>query len=172
MIRPAGGRDVKAIADLWNRMIRESDATFTTVEKTASDIADLIAVAPTVVWVAEAAAGISGFVRCGTFRAGPGYAHVIEHTIIVTDAAQGQGIASRLLGHAEREMAARGISVMIAGISGTNTRAQRFHHRCGYREVGRLPGVGRKFGRALDLVLMQKNLWSDSNRTDSDTPAS
>jgi phosphinothricin acetyltransferase len=171
MIRPAEARDVAAIARLWNIMIRESDATFTTIEKTTEDIAALIAGEPPAVWVAEAASGIAGFVRCGTFRAGPGYAHVVEHTIIVAADAQGKGVADRLLDVAERQMSLRGKSIMIAGISSTNLRAQRFHHRCGYQEVGRLPGVGRKFGRTLDLVLTQKNLDAGSIRTDSDTAA-
>ena len=34
----------------------------------------------------------------------------------------------------------------------------RLHATCGFREVGTLRNVGRKFGRWLDTVLMQRSL--------------
>ncbi len=40
-------------------------------------------------------------------------------------------------------------------IDGTNDGSIAFHARLGFREVGRLPGIGEKWGRPLDLVLMQ-----------------
>ena len=56
-----------------------------------------------------------------------------------------------------RAMAA-GIHVLVAGISGVNTRAIRFHEKLGFEQVGRLPETGCKQGQWLDLVLMQKIL--------------
>jgi phosphinothricin acetyltransferase len=47
---------------------------------------------------------------------------------------------------------------MVAAIDGSNVDSVRFHQRLGFAEVGRLPGVGEKFGRRLDLVLMQRDL--------------
>ena len=43
-------------------------------------------------------------------------------------------------------------------IDSANTRSVDFHAGLGFREVGRLPGVGDKWGRRLDLVLMQRDL--------------
>ncbi len=56
-----------------------------------------------------------------------------------------------LVDRARRE----GKHVMVAGIDGDNTGSIRFHERLGFFEVGRMPGIGEKFGRRLDLVLMQ-----------------
>ena len=47
---------------------------------------------------------------------------------------------------------------MVAGIDGGNTGSIRFHERNGFRPVASMPGVGHKHGRALDLVLMQREL--------------
>lgn len=47
---------------------------------------------------------------------------------------------------------------MVAAIDGANDGSIRFHERNGFRLVGRLPGVGTKHGRPLDLVLMQRDL--------------
>jgi L-amino acid N-acyltransferase YncA len=47
---------------------------------------------------------------------------------------------------------------MVAGIDAENTGSIRFHERLGFVEVARMPETGRKFGRWLELVLMQRVL--------------
>jgi phosphinothricin acetyltransferase len=51
-----------------------------------------------------------------------------------------------------------GKHVMIAGIEAGNATSIRLHARLGFVETGRMPEVGRKFDRWLDLVLMQRIL--------------
>jgi phosphinothricin acetyltransferase len=48
--------------------------------------------------------------------------------------------------------------VMIGGIDAANAGSIRFHERLGFRRAGLLSEVGFKFGRWLDLVLMQRRL--------------
>jgi phosphinothricin acetyltransferase len=52
----------------------------------------------------------------------------------------------------------RGIHTMIAAIDAANGASIRFHQRLGFAEVARMPQVGAKFGRWLDLVLLQITL--------------
>lgn len=158
MIRPARAEDAAAIAALWNAMIRDTLATFTTVEKTPDDITALIAARAGAFWISDPGAGLAGFMTFGPFRAGPGYARTVEHSIIVAPASQGQCLAARLMQAGEDGARALGHHIMIAAISSENPRALRFHHRLGYRQVGHLTEVGQKAGRWLDLILMQKNL--------------
>ena len=47
---------------------------------------------------------------------------------------------------------------MVAGIDSENVGSIRFHERLGFFEVARMPEIGEKFGRRLDLVLMQRML--------------
>ena len=44
---------------------------------------------------------------------------------------------------------------MVGGIDADNATSLRFHERLGFVEVARMPQVGRKFDRWLDLVLVQ-----------------
>jgi len=51
-----------------------------------------------------------------------------------------------------------GAHQMIAGVSGENAQGRGFHASLGYREIATVPEAGYKFGRFIDLVLMQKFL--------------
>jgi len=48
--------------------------------------------------------------------------------------------------------------VLIGGIAGDNAPSLRLHEKHGFVETARMPEVGQKFGRYLDLVFMQKQL--------------
>ncbi|MEM6886827.1 MAG: N-acetyltransferase family protein [Pseudomonadota bacterium] len=158
MIREAQREDAQDVAALWNVMIRETLYTFTTEEKRKSEVASLIAQRPKAFWVASQAGRISGFVTFGDFRSGPGYKHTVEHSILVEPTAVGTGLAHDLMACAEAGASKLGAHAMIGAISSVNARALRFHKRRGFSQVGRLPEVGRKDNRWLDLVLVQKIL--------------
>jgi phosphinothricin acetyltransferase len=156
--RHAERRDAAAVAGLWNGMIRDSLSTFTTDEKTPEDITALIATRADAFWVAEDSGQVMGFVTYGSFRGGPGYGATVEHSIVLADAAQGQGLGRGLMTRAVEAAAAQGHHVMVAAISSANPGAVTFHKKLGFAQVGRMPEVGRKHGQWLDLILMQKTL--------------
>lgn len=158
MIRAAEARDAEAVAALWNAMIRDSLATFTTTEKTSQEIATVIEERAGAFFVAEEAGAAAGFVTFGAFRGGPGYAATVEHSIVLGEAAQGRGLGRALMARAEQAAAAQGRHVMVAAISSANPGAVAFHAALGFSEVGRMPEVGRKRDQWLDLILMQKVL--------------
>jgi phosphinothricin acetyltransferase len=159
MIRPATVSDAERIAALWNDMIRDSLATFTTEEKTVSATRQLIQERSDAFWVIDEEGDCDlGFVTYGPFRAGPGYAATVEHTIILGPSAQGRGYGRQLMTHAGAAAAAQRHHVMVAGISSANPAAVAFHRALGFRQTGHLPEVGRKAGQWLDLILMQKTL--------------
>ncbi len=152
-----------------NPVIRSTLATFTSREKTVSEIDAAIAGHPGCHLVAEHGGRVSGYACFGPFRAGPGYAHTAEHTIYLAPETQGRGLGRELMARLEAQAAQAGIHVLVAGISSANPAAAAFHAALGYREVGRLPETGRKAGQWLDLVLMQKILPA-ATQQDPDTP--
>ena len=158
MIRRAEPADAAEIAAFWAPMVRETTITFSTEEKTAGEVARMIAERGAAFQVAERDGKAVGFATFGPFRSGPGYAASAELTVILSAAAQGQGLGRALIEALEEEARGAGIHVLVAGISAENAPAIAFHRALGFRETGRMPEVGRKFGRWLDLVLMQKIL--------------
>ena len=106
---------------------------------------------------AEAGAGL-GYGSYGDFRAFQGYRFTVENSVYVSAEARGRGAGSRLLAALVDHAAGAGKHVMIAAITADNAVSVRLHARHGFVETGRLPEVGYKFGRYLDLVLMQRPL--------------
>ncbi len=161
MIRSATHADIPAIVEIWNPFIRDTLVTFTDLEKTPEAVAALLAerrAAGHAVLVAEEGGEVLGFASFGQFRGGPGYRHSFEHTILIAPNARGHGLGRALLAALEEAARAAGGHVLFAGVSAANREGIAFHAALGYREVARLTEVGRKFGRWLDLVLMEKRL--------------
>jgi L-amino acid N-acyltransferase YncA len=161
MIRPYRAADAAAILAIWNPVIRETTITFSSEEKTAESLAAMIAdrrAAGREFLVAETGEGLAGFATYAQFRGGNGYAQAMEHTVILGPAAWGRGLGRALMAAVEDHARAGGAHTMHAGVSGENRAGVAFHAAVGYLTVAVVPEVGRKFGRWLDLVLMQKRL--------------
>lgn len=166
MIRQAKAEDADWIANIWNDVIANTQITFTTIPRTNGDIMQMIAERVVLVLPDQ-----RGFATYGPFRGGPGYGATVEHTILLTRNAQGQGQGAALLTALEARARTEGHHVMVAGISGANEAAIGFHRAMGFVQVAHMPQVGRKGGDWLDLILMQKRLDAtvSANVTGNDT---
>ncbi|WP_299150512.1 GNAT family N-acetyltransferase [uncultured Tateyamaria sp.] len=162
MIKPATSDDAQWIADLWNTIITDTLATFTTTPKTRVEMAAMITKGPVLV-LPDA----QGFATFGPFRPGPGYAHTVEHSIFLAPDARGKGQGRALMQALIDTARTQGVHVMVAAISGANPRAADFHARSGFEQVACMPQVGRKAGQWLDLILMQKMLGRSTDATTS-----
>lgn len=159
--RFAVAADIPALLAIWNPVIRDTAVTFNSVEKTPADLAQMIAdksAAGHAFLVAEDNGVIHGFASYGPFRAGVGYARTMEHTIVLGPDARGRGIGRALLHAIEDHARAGGAHSIFAGVSADNPQGRAFHAAMGYTHVVTLREVGYKFGRTLDLHLMQKFL--------------
>ncbi|WP_170429488.1 GNAT family N-acetyltransferase [Ruegeria arenilitoris] len=161
IIRPAQVSDAPSIAEITNAIIRDTLVTFTTDERSVDVIvADIKTRGPSYL-VAEKDGQVLGFATYGPFRGGPGYAQCREHTIQLAPQMRGQGAGRALMSALENAARAERVHVLVAGISSANPGAIAFHSAIGYTQVGQMPEVGFKWGKRLDLVLMQKILAND-----------
>ena len=161
MIRDATPGDAAGIAAIWNPVIRDTAITFNSAEKSPADIAAMIRTRQGDghgFLVTEDEGRILGFATYAQFRGGVGYARTMEHTILLDPAAHGRGLGRALMQAVEDHARARGAISIFAGVSAENPAGRAFHAALGYAEVAILQRVGYKFGRTMDLVLMQKFL--------------
>lgn len=168
ILRRAEEADAAAIAEIWNHYIRDTAVTFTSAEKTPAGLAADIAArrAAGLFVVAEAGGVPVGFATAFAFRNGPGYRRSLEHTVQLAPGARGRGTGRALMAALEQAARASGAHVLVAAVSGENAAGIAFHKAIGFAEVGRMPEVARKFGRWMDLVLLQKILEGGASRAD------
>lgn len=158
-IRDAADGDLPAILAIYNDAVLNGTALWTTE---ASDLAGRRAVLrdrqangfPFLVCTVDGT--VAGYGSFGPFRPFDGYARTVEHSIYVDPQFQRRGIASALLRRLIDAAGRLGKHVMVGAITADNDASIALHARHGFRETGRLPEVGAKFGRMLDLVLMQR----------------
>jgi L-amino acid N-acyltransferase len=112
------------------------------------------------VFVVTADADVLGFASYGDFRPWEGYRHTVEHSLYVDRRWRGRGVGKALLVRLIEHARTAGKHAMVAGIASENEVSLRLHLAFGFREVGCLREVGRKFERWLDLVLLERILAS------------
>ena len=162
LIRDATEADVPAITDIYNAWIPTHTITWTEMPTTIGERAAWLERQRDEgmpVLVADDNGEVVGFTAYEHFRGEgkwPGYRGTAELSIHVREShwgrRAGRALVETLIGRAQ----AAGIHVLVAAIDAENEASLRFHGRLGFIEVGRMPQVGQKFGRWLDLVLMQR----------------
>ncbi|MEP6624504.1 MAG: N-acetyltransferase family protein [Acidimicrobiia bacterium] len=104
---------------------------------------------------------VIGVASYGDFRNTPhfeGYRFTVEHSIHVAGDRRGDGTGRLLMEALVERARGAGLHVMVGAIDAENVDSIRFHERMGFVEVARMPETGFKFGRWLDLVLVQRTL--------------
>ena len=95
-----------------------------------------------------------------------GYAWCAEPSIYLHADARRRGIGQKLYAALEAILEKQGYCVLYALITGENRASLGFHEKCGYKTVMELPECGRKFGRWLSLIWMEKRLKISENPSD------
>lgn len=160
-IRDATERDLPAIVAIYNDAVRHSTAIWSSVDTDVEDRRawwQLRRSAGFPVLVAEVGLQPLAYASFAPFRPFDGYRYTMEHSVYVAANHRRQGLGSLLLEELVHRAKALGTHMMVAGIDATNTESLRLHARLGFTEVARMPEVGRKFDRWLDLVFLQRRL--------------
>lgn len=159
--RIAEKRDAEATRAIYNLEVLETTVTFDLVPRTLEDqatwIADHSGGHPAIVAVDERDV-VHGFASLSPFRPRPAYAPTVEDSVYVQREGRGQGIGELLLRDLLDLATDHGFHSVVARIVGGHDASIALHDKCGFEQVGCEREVGRKFGRWLDVVLMQKML--------------
>jgi phosphinothricin acetyltransferase len=163
VVRSATDADVPAIAAIYDYHVAHGTASFELAPPTVDDMLQRFVTSQRNDYPYFVAAAHServvGYAYAGPYRARPAYRHAVENSVYVDANEMGHGFGNALLAALIEECAARGYRQMIAIIGGADNAASiRLHARHGFVEAGRLLGIGHKFDRWLDTVLMQRAL--------------
>lgn len=157
-IRQAQASDAAGIAEIYNDAVLNSTAIWNEITVDEENRAAWIAERQGrgfPVFVAVENDEVVGFSSYGDYRAYDGYRHTVEHSVYVRGDERGSGIGRALMERLIEVARGTDVHVMVAAIEGGNTASIRLHEKLGFVETGRMPEVGTKFGRWLDLVLLQ-----------------
>ncbi len=160
-IRAAHGRDVAAITAIYAEHVLGGTGTFDTVPRTEAATLSKLEECQRHAWpflVAERDGMVLGYAYATQFRDRSAYAHACENSIYVKADQTGGGIGSLLLGRLCDESERVGFRQMIAVVGGGEAASVALHESQGFRISGRMTSVGRKFGRWLDTVYLQRSL--------------
>jgi phosphinothricin acetyltransferase len=162
-VRAATEGDLSSILAIYNEVIETSTAVYAlepaTLDERRAWFTSRSAMGFPVMVATDPGGDVLGFASFGEWRgAWPGYRYTVEHSVHVRHDIRGQGIGRALVESLFPLALGLGKHVMIGGIDAANRASIRFHERLGFERVAHFKEVGRKFGRWLDLVFMQRFL--------------
>jgi L-amino acid N-acyltransferase YncA len=156
-IRDARRDDLPVITAIYNEAIEKTVATFDTKPKTQEEQQEWFMAHGTrnPIVVAEESGVVIGWASLTRWSDRCAYADTAEISLYVKEQHQGKGIG-RMLGKELLDRGKRaGLHTVIARISEGNEASVHLHQAMGFRHIGVMKEVGRKFGRLLDVHLMQ-----------------
>ena len=161
-LRLATRADAEAIRSIYNPEVLESTVTFDLVPRSLESqlawLDDHAGGHPAIVAADPDAGDVIGFGSLSPYRSRAAYATTVEDSVYVRRDRRGTGVGVALLGELVRLGTAHGFHAVIARIVGGHEASIALHARCGFERIGTEREVGRKFGRWLDVDLMQRML--------------
>lgn len=160
-VREATDEDLPALLAIHNEAVRTTTAIWDEDEVDLEDRREWLhqrRAAGFPVLVAEVDGVVAGYTSYGPWRPKSGYRHTVENSLYVLASHHGQGLGSELLDALLAHARAGDFHRMMAMIESSNEVSVALHRRRGFRVVGEMDQVGTKFGRWLDLTVMQLDL--------------
>jgi L-amino acid N-acyltransferase YncA len=174
-IEPATLADAAACAEIYAYHVRHGTASFEIEPPSAAEIAARMAkvLDAREPWlVARMPDGtVVGYAYAARFRDRPAYRFACENSVYIRHDRRGQGTGRALLALVIVAAERKGFRQMIAVIGGAEPASARLHAACGFAETGRMRSVGRKAGRWLDTLYMQRALGQGDDAPPDEEPA-
>ena len=158
-VRLATRDDAEGICAVYNPYVTGSTVTFDMVPRTVEEqlqwLDEHSGAHPALVAVDDSDE-VRGFASVSPYRSRPAYRTTVEDSVYVHPDDQGQGLGRLLLGEIVSLAEAHGFHAVMARIVDGHEASIALHRSCGFALVGVERQVGRKFGRWLDVALMQR----------------
>ncbi len=102
---------------------------------------------------------VLGFAYATQYRDRAAYAKTFEVSVYAAPTSLRQGAGALMLSEVLTTLRADGVREALAFIGDSyNAASIALHRKLGFKHVGTLANVGEKFGRTLDVVIMQRTL--------------
>jgi phosphinothricin acetyltransferase len=159
-LRPATNEDAEAIRSIYNVEVESSTVTFDLVPRTLAEQEQWLTrrSGAHAVLVAEDGGVVCGFGSLSPYKDRPAYSTTVEDSVYVHRDHQGVGVGRLLLEELVELATTHGFHAVIARIVAGHAASISLHARVGFEVVGHEKEIGRKFGRWLDVVTMQRLL--------------
>ena len=159
-IRLARPGDAEAVRTIYNTEVSGSTVTFDIEPRSHAQQVAWIerhqGVHPAL--VAVDLQGVAGFGSLSPFRDRAAYATTVEDSVYVAADRRGEGVGRLLLEELVNLATRQGFHTIIARTSGDNDPSIALHRACGFLPIGVEREVGRKFGRWIDVAILQRML--------------
>lgn len=157
-IRPAQLSDLDAITEIYNEAIRTTTATFDIEPKTRDQqLRWFKSHGPRhPILVADLDGEVVGWASLGKWSDREAYDDTAETSFYVKEGHRGKGIGRELKQAIIKEAERLGFHTLIARVAEGGDVSLHLNESLGFVRVGTLREVGRKFGKRLDVHILQK----------------
>jgi L-amino acid N-acyltransferase len=158
LLRPATLQDVPGMTEIYNEAILSTTAHYYAEPKSLDerirwfhDHGDRHPI-----YVAEKDGHILGWASLTRWSVYPAFEDSAESSFYIHREHRGKGLGKALLKKVIQEGEAKGLHTIVARILDGNPASIRIHEQLGFTHTGVIREIGKKFGRYIDLVLMQR----------------
>jgi phosphinothricin acetyltransferase len=148
---------IESIADIYNDAVQNSTATFDTEPKSVEEQR---------LWfnehnkkypilVAEEDNAIVGWASLNRWSGRCAYEDTAEISIYIKEEYRGKGVGTELLKKILDQGKNEGLHTVLARIADGSEASIRLHKNAGFEYIGVMKEVGKKFGKLLDVHIMQ-----------------
>jgi len=167
-IRPSLDADLPAIARIYGHHVLHGTGTFETTPPTEADMAarraDVLGKGLPWLVVEGDDGAVLGFAYANWFKPRPAYRFSVEDSIYMAPESAGRGLGRLLMAELLAQLERGGIRKVMAVIGDSaNAGSVGLHTAMGFQHAGTIEACGWKFGRWLDIVLMQRTLGAGAS---------
>ena len=165
-MKPISFLDVKsehlrALAEILNYYIEHTTVSFHTEKLDAEDMREKVFFSAPAFksFVIEQDGQLIGYCAVSPWKKQEAYRHTGEINIYLAHGHTGKGFGSEAIAHLIEHARANKIHNLIAGLCSENYPSKRLFEKNGFEQCAHFRSVGEKFGRTLDTIYLQKQIF-------------